>query len=510
VRIAAIWAFSLALALGGVGRGEGALAPPELPVDLDVPEPTVEPAPTPSDVGVETVGPEPGTPTVDLSRAIALALEGNYGLLGSADEVVAARLRESVSRSAFLPQITPTYTRTLSDVGTSPERRFALDATQRVPWLNGQLKATGAMRTQPLEDPLRSRASDVTLSLSQPLLRDFGPLAGFNDVHVSRRAREGQERLFVLAQQTLAVQVTTAFYQVVRQRQLLTVARQSLTRSETLLHASESRMKAGLASKLDVYRAQLQLSYAQSAMVSAETELQTALEDFRVLLGRNPTDALEPAAVTLPEDSHLQLELPPLSILIDRAFANRLDLQETSDQVADARRSATLARQNLLPRLDLNLAATRTGIGPSFGTSVRSLGDNRLDVFLSTSYPIERSSERANKALAEINVTARQRGLAQRRLEIEAEVRQAVRNMDRIVKNVELQRQGVDLAAQQHRLATLRYQRGVASNFDVVEAEERLVAARATLIGLLADFQVARVRLLRVTGELDVTKEIAP
>jgi outer membrane protein TolC len=75
---------------------------------------------------------------------------------------------------------------------------------------------------------------------------------------------------------------------------------------------------------------------------------------------------------------------------------------------------------------------------------------------------------------------------------------------------VELQRQGVEVAAQQRRLANLRYQRGLASNFDVVDAESSLVLARSALVGLLASYKVALVELRRATGVLDVAREFTP
>ena len=45
---------------------------------------------------------------------------------------------------------------------------------------------------------------------------------------------------------------------------------------------------------------------------------------------------------------------------------------------------------------------------------------------------------------------------------------------------------------------------GLATNFDVVDAEGSLVLARSALVGLLTSYQVARAELLRVTGDLDV------
>src|SRR5262249_8019507 len=142
--------------------------------------------------------------------------------------------------------------------------------------------------------------------------------ATFFDLTNRRRAREGQERSFVLSRQLLAEQVVDAFYAVVRQRQLLAVARQSLTRNQELRRASEARMEAGPASKLAVLPADLQVSLAQASQVASETALQTALESFRVLLGLPATDQLQPVAVLLSQRP--SLDLPPTEVLVGRAL----------------------------------------------------------------------------------------------------------------------------------------------------------------------------------------------
>ena len=86
-------------------------------------------------------------------------------------------------------------------------------------------------------------------------------------------------------------------------------------------------------------------------------------------------------------------------------------------------------------------------------------------------------------------------------------MRSAARELERLAKSIELQRKAVDIAEQQRQLATLRYQRGLASNFDVVDAEGSLVVARSALVGLLTSHRVARYELLRATGSLDVERE---
>jgi outer membrane protein TolC len=351
------------------------------------------------------------------------------------------------------------------------------------------------------------KGAEVHAVVSQPLLRGAGPNATFFDLTNATRSREGQERAFELARQRLAVDVAATFYQVVRQRELLAVSRQSLKRSESLREASEARMKVGLASKLDVFRAELQASQTEEALVQSQAELDGALEQFRILLGLDPGDPVEPETVTLPDSVDLDLE--PVEALVARALDTRIELKEARDQVTDAERAARLARQNLLPQLDFNVDFAQAGLGPTYSDSLR-VGRGRVDVFLSTSYPLERSSDQANRAIAEVDLAARRRALAQRELDVAGEVRAAVRNLDRIRKSADLQRKGVEFADQQVRLATLRYQRGLASNFDVVDAEGNLLSSRTALVGLLADHQVARIQLLRALGTLDVTREFAP
>jgi len=445
---------------------------------------------------VPAVGPGPGIPTLSLRQAVALALEGNFGIRASADGVSSAQIAESTARARFYPKLTPAVR------GSADDRTFSLDALQKIPWTGGSLTSSASYRTTTRQDALFASTSDLRLTLSQPLLQGFGPTVTQFELVNSRRSLLGRERAYDLDRQRLAVDVTAAFFQVVKQRQLLAVARRSQERSLRLRVASDARLKVGLASKLDVLRAELQASQAETAAVAAESALETALERFRFLLGLHPTEAVEPEDLQLPTE--LAPELEPLEVLLARAFQSRLDLQETRDRVEDARRSAAVARQNLLPQVNVNVGLTRSGYGSSFSESFQE-ADHRFDFFVTTSYPLERAASQAARASAALELVSRERSLDQKKLEIEADVRGSVRDLERIRKSVELQRKGVELAEQQHRLATLRYER-LASNFDVVDAEQSVFSARTALVGLLTDFQVARVRLLRVTGELDVTE----
>lgn len=435
-----------------------------------------------------------------LESAWRVGLKGAFTIASAQNALRAADIGELQARSRFFPKVTPSY------FNGPNERGFSLAATQALPWLGGEVRAERISRTFDGILAPSARATDTLVTWSQPLLRGLGPNASLYDLRNARRARQAQERNLILSKQRFMVEVARAHYQTLAQRELLSVARQSAVRSVALRKASEARLDVGLSNKLDVYRAQLSESQAEQSAVQAETSLQTAIEQFHFLLGRTPDDPSEPAPgdIPLPDPD----DLPPVEGLVAIALGTRLDLIEVHEQIEDARRTASLSRQNLLPDMSLNLRFTeQKGAGP---TGPFAVTNRRWESFFSASLPLERAADIARVQLTNLEVTTRERAYAQRRYEVEGEVRATHRALISLSRSIKTQQGAVDIADQQLRLANLRYQRGLASNFDVVDAEGSLLAARSSLVQLLAAYQVARLDLERVVGRLNVNLEPLP
>lgn len=443
----------------------------------------------------------PTTPPafITLDDAWRTGLLNAFSLAGARDAVRAANISELQARSQFFPKLTPSY-----EHGPNA-RGWSIEASQALPYLGAVVRAERTHRIFEGVQTFAAQTTDTSFIWSQPLLRGIGPNASLYDLRNARRSREAQERNLTLARQRYMVDVARVFYQTQAQRELLSVARQSAERSAALRNASEARLEVGLSNKLDVYRAQLSESQAEQSSVQAETSLQSALERFRFLLGRSPNDSVEPAPVEIPlpeaEDAG------SLDVLVAAALETRLDLAEVRAQIDDARRTASLSRQNLLPDVSLNLRFTETrGSGP---TGPIDVSNRRWETFFSASLPLERA-DISQLQLSNLDVAARERAYEQKRYEVESEARAAHRDLISLSRSIATQKGAVDIAEQQLRLANLRYQRGLASNFDVVDAEGNLLAARSSLVQLLAAYQVARLDLERVAGRLNTNPEPRP
>ncbi|MCC6990666.1 MAG: TolC family protein, partial [Acidobacteria bacterium] len=84
-----------------------------------------------------------------------------------------------------------------------------------------------------------------------------------------------------------------------------------------------------------------------------------------------------------------------------------------------------------------------------------------------------------------------------------ADVRRAHRGWARSAETLAIHQRAVGLAEKQLRLAELRYERGLAGNFDVVDAENNLFQAQSALIGAEIERGLAALRLRRAAGALD-------
>lgn len=440
-----------------------------------------------------------------LHDAIAAALRASPALRPADEAVTAAEIRLQLARSAFGVKVAPAF-----NSGTDPQgfarQDFGVGVSKRLP--------TGG-DARLMVDSFRStwttgheRDLGYAFSLSQPLLRGFGPAATANLV-TARRASEASERARQEAAQQLVVAVAQAYFSVAMRQRLVQTAQLALERAVKLRAASEARMKVGLATQLDVLRADLLQVETDAGLANQTEALALALDQLKVLIGQ-PVDAtIEIASDDLagappdpsPGASAEGDDRAPANGLVSIALSNRRDVLEAGERITDAQFARRVAQWNLLPRLDLNLSYTRRGIGAQADPFASLLNGWRVNV--ATSYSVDRSAEVAAASLAASAVESARHGARELEQRVASEVRAAVRAQTRAAASVTIQTKAVDVAEKQLRLSQLRYERGLAGNFDVVDAENNLFRAQSSLLMAQADHALARLVLERTLGTLD-------
>ena len=192
---------------------------------------------------------------------------------------------------------------------------------------------------------------------------------------------------------------------------------------------------------------------------------------------------------------------------VELALRNRIELRDMDAVVEDAERDVRFARHQLLPQLDISLALTRRETADSLRDA---FGVDRFEpvTFFSMSTPLDRTREETGLRTAVIEHGRRVRARDTLRRRIAQEARRAVRMQRRLANRLESAAVSVEFAEREVELATLRFQRGLSNNLNVVNAQANLLNATTRRLAVLADLAVARLDLLATLGTLDVRRDV--
>ncbi len=447
-------------------------------------------------------------PALTLDQAVAEALARNDRILNQRDTSVQADLGVRLARDAFQPKLTPNILGSFGQTNINSQT-YRVDLSQRFVTGTEARLSVGTASAQIPGDPLGTSSdvrfynADTTLTLTQPLLRGFGPSATRRALGGAELRREDAGRFQMLAEQQVAIDVATAYYRVAAQEASVDASRQSLTRARTLREAAEAKLDAGLVSQLDVLRAQQLVTQAEDQYFDARASAGDARDQLLFLMGREGSvDVQVDRTIPMPDLAPIDVDAAAIT-----ARQNRLDLRSRIDNAADAERQVRFARNMLLPQVDVNLALTRR---ETANTLARSFGRDgyQFATFFTIAMPVDRTAPQIEYQNAVLERMRRQRDLSTFERQLVIDVKRAIRDRDRTLRSVAAAETSADLSRREVEVAQLRYDRGLSNNLDVITAEGARMAADLRRAQALADSAVASLRLRAILGTLNPRADI--
>mgnify|MGYP000380025542 FL=1 len=281
--------------------------------------------------------------------------------------------------------------------------------------------------------------------------------------------------------------------QVVIEQSSVFDATQSL-RDATLLE------QAGLGTKFDVLRAEVELASAQQRLTRAEATQRTARRQLAQLLSLEPTiDPRTADEINLAGRWEISLEETIVLALQNRQELRQQLLQREVDGYQER---IALAAVRPLVSVFANydvLEVFDDSLGPADGLTVGAR--MRWNFFDGGAAAARANQEQVDQAIAE-NRFANQRN--QIRLAVET----AYYDFEASAQNITTAAAAVTLAEESLRLARLRFNAGVGTQTDVISAQTGLNTARGNYLQAVTDYNRAFAQLKREVGLGDAV--IAP
>jgi len=399
-----------------------------------------------------------------LQEVIGMALHNNRDLRLAAMNVERARGLFGIQRAELFP--------TVEAVGTGRKQRLPTSAFG------------GAGQSVIVE------RYDVNLSVSSWEIDFFGRIRSLKD-----RALEeylATEQAHRSARILLVSEVARAYLVLAADRENLKLAESTLDNQKASYDLVRRRSELGLASELDLRRAQTSVDAAR-ADVARFTQLAAQDENALNLLAGSPVPgALLPAdlgSVSLPEPVSPGL---PSDVLLRRP-----DVLAAEHLLKGANANIGAARAAFFPRISLTAAfGTASGeLSGLFNSGSRAWTfspEAVLPVFDARIWP----ALAVSKADREIAVT-------QYELSIQTafrEVADALAVRGTVDRQISAQQSLVDASAETYRLTNVRYTKGIDDYFGVLDAQRSLYAAQQGLIAVRLAGIANQVRLYAVLG----------
>ena len=305
------------------------------------------------------------------------------------------------------------------------------------------------------------------------------------------------------AQITLIASVANAYLSLLADDELLEITRQTLATREESIRLSKLRFDYGVASELDFRQAE---SLVEAARVSfAQLQRQRALdENLLTLLVGSPLAAELPAAagkasasVTAPLAQMQPLVDVPAGLPSD-LLASRPDIRQAERQLLAANANIGAARAAFFPRIALTAGA---GSASSQLSGLFKSGSWGLILAPSLTLPIFDAGR--NQANLQVSRVTRDIAVAQYEKAIQnafREVADALASRTTLAEQLRASQAQANAESIRLRLSDLRYQNGVSSYLDLLDAQRSLFAARQAVVQIrLAQLQ-SQIGLYRALG----------
>ncbi len=438
-------------------------------------------------------------PPLTLKDAVAQALAKNftvkiqqYSVSRATDSVIIAQSvydpsfgvnwQKTFSKSPAITNSTSTVTGGKNPENSSNTTNLTLTqaiATGGTVSANYSLNRTANNTVQSLFNP--EYLGQVALNVSQPLLQGAGTDYGMAAIHSAEFGKKIAKENFKSAVLTMIYNVEAAYLNLIYTRKQYMVAQDTLKLAQQLLDENTIKRQTGILTDLDVTQAEAGVATAKSQLIGYKQAMQNAEDTLLQTMGESQfKDTV--GSVEFPSESTLDVSF---DLSYKKARDNGPNLAVIEATIEQYKLTALQTKRNTLPQL--NAVA---GVG--YSSADHSYSDASNNVWNGPGYNWSAGLQltipwgmRANRALyrqAMANLESQKVALDQADQTLTVQVRSAIRAVNANKEAVAASEATVALSQKQYSLQKAKFDAGLATSYDVLQAQNQLETALNTQI----------------------------
>lgn len=418
-------------------------------------------------------------PSLSLQQAITEALQHNYGLLISQQDVRIAENNVTRGNAGQLPTVNANLTRTFNINNVRQESSSRPDASV----------ANGA----------QSNLFNSNIAATWTIFDGLGMFIAYDRLKTLR----GQQQEITRATLEETVEaVTNAYYDVVRQAGKITSLEEALKVGQARIDLTQAQVDVGVSAKVEVLTARVDYNADRSLFLQQQQALTAAKTTLNNLLGRTPRIDFEPSdSLTVTRD--LREDVITASIK-----ANNPRLAQAKLGVDVAAYDRKLVTASRFPQVGLT-----TGYGFNRNINGAAFFGNQLVTNTGQTYGLNYGVVASVPIFNGFNIRRQEQNarvveeqsklnLAQTNLQLDADAATAFAQYQNFIQLLELEETNIQLARQNVDIALERYRLGLLTPLALREAQRNQLAAETRLLDIRYSAKQAEIALRRLSGGL--------
>jgi len=382
-----------------------------------------------------------------------------------------------------------------------------------LPQVNGSVALTNNLILQRMFIP--AKIFNPSAAEGELIAAKFGvDNAGFANVALSQLVFDGSYLLGLKAtsvykdlavksvtqsKQQVAENVTKAYYGILVNEKRIGLLSLNLARLDTLLKETRELNKQGFVEKIDVQRLDVQANNLRTELdnVNRLQDLSYSLLKFQM---GYPME--EPIRIS---ESLEKIELATFNTNAagEFSYANRIEYSILQTQENLAELDLKSIKAGYLPRLVLNANYGYNAGANAFSDLITKQWFDNAAVTVALQIPIFDGFSKKYKAVQSANNLQKVRqSYSLLKSSIDMQRSQATITMKNALESMKEQKANLDLANEISRVTRVKYQQGVGSNLEVLNAESSIKESQANYFTALYNALIAKVEVEKANGTL--------
>ena len=383
-----------------------------------------------------------------------------------------------------------------------------------VNWTNSRLNSPSTVNTR---NPQLN--SGLQANLVQPLWRGFKIDATRAALKTNRLSQQNDEITLSATTATTQANVRNAYWDLVYAIQAVEAAQNSFDLANRLIQDNQSRVEIGTLAPIDVVSAQAEAASRRNTLVQSQATVRTSELALKRLIVSGTEDPLWTSSLNPVDRPSTTPEPIDLEAAVARALSQRTDLQQSknnlkiSDLNLQNQVDATKPQLNLAVNYGLNGLGgpilQRTGaVDPLTGSqTTTTIPSGYLDalrniagfdapvwtVGVNFAYPLGKSAQEATVARSKLSLQQTQVNLKALELQIATDVTNAALTVQSSLESVQTAAAARELAQKRLEAAQSKADVGMATNYEVVQAQRDFADARNNELRAVLNYRKALV-----------------